>query len=177
MAACQVLELGGGYGRNQPLLREVFTQAKFLMIEQSPANMQIAVSKMKVPEADCLCASVQKVDWATYASTFDVIVDWWTLSYLEVADVRMVLAGISKALKPGGAFIISLPVTLRSGNRGGPMDIRMNNRMQCEYEALFTAAGLEHHPCLPEPQQYEPVAKNNEYLSSRESVWILTHRA
>ena len=69
-AARKVLELGGGYGRNQPLLREFYAQAEVLMIEQSQANIAIAASKMLVPEADCLCASV------------DVIVDWWTLSYL-----------------------------------------------------------------------------------------------
>ena len=37
--------------------------------------------------------------------------DWWTLSYLEVSDVRKVLRGVLQALTPDGFFIVCLPVS------------------------------------------------------------------
>ena len=173
-AARKVLELGGGYGRNQPLLREFYAQAEVLMIEQSQANIAIAASKMLVPEADCLCASVQDVPWDAHVASVDVIVDWWTLSYLEVADVGKVLRGVQQALRPDGVFVVCLSVTLRPGNRGGPMDVGMHNRMQSDYEDLFKAAGLESHGCLPKPREYGPVSVKALYHQCSETVWVLT---
>lgn len=53
-----VAELGSGYGRNWPLLRETFSEAIILQYEQSQANIDIAVEKMQVPKEYCFCTPV-----------------------------------------------------------------------------------------------------------------------
>ena len=108
------------------------------------------------------------------AASLNLVVDWWTLSYLEVTDVRKVLRGVLRALKPDGFFIVCLPVTLRAGNRGGPKDDGMHYRSYKEYESLFKEAGFVNHNGMLEAQHYEPGDIKGCFDYGREAVWTLT---
>ena len=108
-----VAELGSGYGRNWSLLKQRFPEATVLQYEQSPANLWIAVSLMDVPIQHCHCVAIQNVKWELYEDMFDVVVDWWTLSYLELPDVGKVLRGLKIALGARGFLVLCLPVINR----------------------------------------------------------------
>jgi trans-aconitate methyltransferase len=169
-----VAELGSGYGRNWPLLKQKFPEATVLQFEQSPANLWIAVSLMDVPVLNCHCKAIQGVNWQTLAGLFDVVVDWWTLSYLEPSDISKVLLGVRQAIQPAGFFVLCLPVIFRQGMRSGPSDVGMTYRTPDWYEAHFKAAGLVSYT-TNQSAQYYPAGKTadgTEY--GREAVWILT---
>ena len=108
-----VAELGSGYGRNWSLLKQKFPEATVLQYEQSPANLWIAVSLMDVPIQHCHCKAIQNVKWELHEDMFDVVVDWWTLSYLDLPDVGKVLRGLKIALGPAGFLVLCLPVINR----------------------------------------------------------------
>ena len=116
-----VAELGSGYGRNWPLLRSMFPRAIVLQFEQSRANLALAHSIMGVPKECCVCNALQEMHWAALEDQIEVVVDWWTMSYLSLADVRKVLEGVHQALKTSGIFVICLPVKLREASRAGPI--------------------------------------------------------
>ena len=172
-SAGYILELGGGYGRNQPLLRGFFPEAVIHMVDQSQANIDIATSEMKIPAEDCCCAAIQDLAWVKVASSVDVIVDWWTLSYLEDGDLRRVLFYISNALKPDGVFLLCLPVRRNGKGPEHPHDPYMHFRDEAEYEALFQRAGLITHPCKREPRHYLPAGPRKKFHQEKETLWIL----
>ena len=87
----EVAELGCGYGRNYKLLKEIFRMARFWLFEQSQANLDVAMSKMGVPKDDCICKAIQEFNWDFCANWFDVIIDWWTISYLTTLDLTKIL--------------------------------------------------------------------------------------
>ena len=74
---------------------------------------------MGIPAENCLCTSLQDIDWKLFADSLDAIVDVWTLSYLKPRDIIKVLVGAKVALKKSGVLIISLPVKLREASRAG----------------------------------------------------------
>ena len=99
---------------------------------------------MQVPRNNCVCISIQDIDWSQLSGQMDVIIDWWTLSYLKAHDVTKVLRGVRKALKPGGAFVVCVPVKIREASRSGPTDRGMVYRTVKFYEELFKMTGLVH---------------------------------
>ena len=128
---------------------------------------------MRVPPADCHCAAIQDFAWAQWSTAIDVVIDVWTLSYLYDTEVLKVLLGISRALKPGGVLILCLPIRRHGGDEEEQTDVGMYYRELEVYEAFFKIANLVHHPCLPEPQNYEPVTDKSDFDQGREAVWIL----
>lgn len=169
-----VIELGSGYGRNWSLLREHFPHAIVCQYEQSQANINIAINKMHVPREHCMCISVQHIEWSQLSKQLDIIVDWWTLSYLKPHDVVKVLQGVRLALKPNGIFIVCLPVKIRDASRNGPSDKGMVYRTVKWYDQLFKMAGLVH--LFPDTGEtvYTPSGPNMQTDYGREAVWILS---
>ena len=99
---------------------------------------------MQVPRDDCICISVQHIDWGKLGKRVDAIVDWWTLSYLKPHDAAIVLHGVRYALKPQGVFVVCVPVKIREASRNGPSDRGMVYRTIKWYDQLFKMAGLIH---------------------------------
>ena len=99
---------------------------------------------MQVPRNECICISVQHIDWSQLDKQLDVIIDWWTLSYLKPLDATKVLHGVRLALKPGGFFVVCVPVKIREASRSGPTDRGMVYRTIKWYDQLFKMAGLVH---------------------------------
>ena len=95
------------------MLKKRFPEATVLQYEQSQANLWIAVSQMDVPIQHCHCVAIQNVKWELYEDMFDVVVDWWTLSYLDLPDVGKVLRGLKIALGSRGFLVLCLPVINR----------------------------------------------------------------
>ena len=166
-------ELGSGYGRNYALLKHMFPTSRFVFFEQSQANIDIAVNKMDVPLDDCFCKAIQDLDWTVFDNFFDVLIDWWTLSYLTTDDMSKVLHGLEVAIKPTGLFIICLPVKLRDASRPGPTDKGMKYRTLQEYEALFRGAGFVDYFPGKGPTVYTPGNIDGETYYGQEAVWVL----
>ena len=89
------------------------------------------------------------------------MVDWWTLSYVDITHVPQVVKGVLHALKPGGIFIVCLPVKLSRGNRGGPCDTGMTYRLKWDYDEFFMSAGFERHEKFIETIDYNPGTTND----------------
>ena len=103
-----------------------------------------------------------------------MVVDWWTMSYLSLADVRKVLEGVHQALKTSGIFVVCLPVKLREASRAGPTDEGMKYRTVQEYESLFDLAGLKHLDPETGARVLTPGQTGGTTLYGREAIWILT---
>ena len=72
----------------------------------------------------------------------DIVIDWWTLSYLNISDMNKTLQGVVDSLKPGGIFIVCLPVKLKRTSNGGPCDFGMTYYARSDYEELFMSYGF-----------------------------------
>ena len=107
----------------------------------------------------------------------DIFVDWWTLSYLQLPDIVNVLGGLKKALKPGGYFIVCLPVKLREASRAGPTDKGMKYRTVLEWETLFDGAGFNHLYPDKGARVLTPGETGGKTVYGREAIWMLTPRA
>ena len=166
-------ELGSGYGRNYALLKLMFPTSRFVLFEQSQENIDIAVNKMGVPREDCLRRAIQELDWDIFDNWFDILIDWWTLSYLTTDDISRVLDGLKVALKPSGLFIICLPVKLRDASRPGPTDKGMKYRTIWEYEELFSGAGFGALSQGKGPTVYTPGDIDGETVYGQEAIWVL----
>jgi hypothetical protein len=101
------------------------------------------------------------------------VVDWWTLSYVDITHVPQVVKGVLHALKPGGLFIVCLPVKLSRGNRGGPCDTGMTCEVKWDYDKIFKSAGFELHEYFPEALDYNPGTTEDGSVYSREAIWVL----
>ena len=66
------------------------------------------------------------------------------MSYLKPHDVNKVLQGVRLALKPGGVFVVCVPVKIREASRSGPADRGMVYRTIKWYDQLFKTTGLVH---------------------------------
>ena len=117
-------------------------QVIIITIITTTINIAIAITVTGVPAENCIRARIEQIKWSEHKSSMDVVVDWWTLSYLEVPDIQLVVEGVFKALKPGGIYIVCVPVTLARGNKGGHCDVGMIYYAREDYNELFKRKGF-----------------------------------
>ena len=131
---------------------------------------------MGVPKECCVCTALQEMHWAALSGQIEVVVDWWTLSYLSLADVAKVLEGVRQALTTSGIFVVCHPVKLREASRAGPTDEGMKYRTVHEYESLFARADFVHLDAETGARVLTPGQTGGTTLYGREAIWVLTPR-
>jgi len=134
--AGQVLEIGSGPGWDADALEEAGLQVHRTDITQAFIDFQQARGK----RVDRLDAINDDLD-----GPYDAVVTLHVLQHVEPSDLPAVLAKVAGALRPGGRFLVSIPLGEGAGwevgESGAPYYRAL--RSEADFIAALGKAGLE----------------------------------
>jgi len=136
-----VLDIGCGTG--VPIGTCLAAQG-FALFGIDPAPKMIAAFRANVPEATAACEPAETSRF--FDRRFDGVVAIGLLFLLPEAAQAAVIAGVGRALKPGGSFLFSAPRE-RCEWQDSLTGRRSRSLGEAGYGALLAAAGLEMVRC------------------------------
>ena len=139
----QVLDLGCGVGELTAALAAMVPDGAVLGVDASPDMVDTARRRATAPNVVFTTALAQRLAEVTEAGTFDAVVSVAALHWIPATDHPGVLAGIARALRPGGVFRASF---------GGAGQIEP---LRAVLDAESTALGGGADPWFfPDPERY-----------------------
>ena len=134
--AGHVLEIGSGPGWDADALEDAGMTVRRTDITQSFIESQRARGK----EADRLDVINDDL-----GGPYDAVVTLHVLQHVEPSDLPAVLAKVAGALRPGGRFLVSIPLGEGAGWEVGDSGRRYYRALwtEAEFVAALTQAGLE----------------------------------
>ena len=124
----RVLDLGCGSGRHLHFLRNYSTQVY---------GMDYAAPALE-SQAGVVCAISEYIPFEGHS--FDVVLSWGVLHYMNPESVEKTIQEIYRILKPGGAFF----GTIRSSNDTHLMDVLSKGDLKTGQARLFTEEDVSH---------------------------------
>ncbi|HEY9475264.1 MAG TPA: methyltransferase domain-containing protein [Mycobacteriales bacterium] len=152
----QVLDLGCGVGDLTAVLATLVPDGAVLGVDAAQNMVDTARRRVRAPNVVFTRAPAQRLAEVTEAGAFDAVVSVAALHWIPAADQPRVLAGIARALRPGGVFrasfggvgqIAPLRAVLNAESvaLGGGVDPWYFPDSE-QYAELLTGAGLRAEP-------------------------------
>ena len=135
MPGAQVLEIGSGPGWDADDLEEAGLTVRRTDITQGFIDFQRSRDK-EVERLDAISDDL--------GGPYDAVVTLHVLQHMESDDLELVLAKVAKALRPGGRFLVSIPLGEGAGFETGESGKKYYRalRTEADFVAALARAGL-----------------------------------
>jgi SAM-dependent methyltransferase len=157
-APARVLDLGCGCG--VPVCQILARQHDVVGVDLSP--VQIARARHLVPKAQFLQADMMSVAFSD--GRFDAVIAFYAIIHVPLEEQRDLLASVSRWLRPGGLFLVSVGRRTWTGTEDDWMNVQgatmyWSHTAVETYRQWFEAAGLqvEQEGFIPEGDGGHPV--------------------